>query len=74
MSEYLIFKQIPYDGKTKRFDVISKLHGNILGRVSWYSSWRQYAFSPSFSTIWNNNCLKEMINFLEQLMKEYKNE
>lgn len=73
MDKYLIFKQIPYEGKTKRFEVISKLHGNILGRISWYGAWRQYIFSPSYPTVWNNNCLKDIINFLEQLRKNYKN-
>jgi len=74
MSEYLEFNQIPYEGKTKRFNVVSKLHGDILGRISWYGAWRQYTFSPTYPTVWNNTCLKDIINFLEQLMKEYKHE
>lgn len=72
MSEYLEFKQISYEGKTKRFEVISKLHGDVLGRISWYGAWRQYTFSPGYPTVWNNSCLKDIVNFLEQLMKEYK--
>ena len=36
LSNYLEFKQVPYEGKTKRFEVISVKHGYSLGRFSWY--------------------------------------
>ena len=72
-SKYLEFKQIPYEGKTKRFEVISKKHcGIILGRISWYGAWRQYIFSPAFETVWNRDCLKDIQDFLQQLMDERK--
>jgi len=74
MSEYLIFKQIPFDGKTKRFEVISKSRGDVLGRISWYGAWRQYTFSPSTNTIWNKDCLKDIQDFLMQLMEERKHD
>ena len=84
MSKYLEFKEIPFKGKTKRFDIVSKTtncqncegygkinrdyspdtcpecfgYGNIiLGRIQWYSQWRQYTFSPAFPTIWNRDCM-----------------
>lgn len=102
MSKYLEFKQVPFKGKTKRFEIISKtsylkcdcevmvynvfLGYNkeckkckgtgklplILGRISWYGTWRQYTFSPSFETIWNKDCLKDIQDFLQQLMDERK--
>ena len=46
MSKYLEFEQIPYEGKTKRFEVISKLHDVLLGEIKWFGRWRQYAFFP----------------------------
>lgn len=73
MSKYLEFVQIPFEGKTQRFEVISKTHGFMLGRISWYSSWRQYVFSPSYETIWNRDCLKDIQDFLQNLMDERKN-
>jgi hypothetical protein len=72
MSEYLIFKPISYEGKTKRFEVISKSWGAMLGRISWYNAWRQYTFSPSTNTIWNKDCLKDIQEFLIKLMQERK--
>jgi len=72
MSKYLEFKQVPYEGKTKRFEVISVKHGYSLGRISWYGAWRCYVFSPAFETIWNKDCLNEIGNFLFNLMEERK--
>lgn len=70
MNPYLEFKQVPYEGKTKRFEVISIKHGYTLGRISWYGGWRCYIFSPAFETIWNKDCLKDIQDFLQQLMDE----
>lgn len=72
MSKYLEFKQVSHNGKTKRFEVISKLHGYSLGRISWHGAWRQYTFSPAFETIWNKECLSDVKNFLFSLMEERK--
>jgi len=72
MSKYLEFKQVPYEGKIKRFEVISKNHGFILGRILWYVAWRQYIFHPQTETIYNKDCLNDIKNFLQQLMDERK--
>jgi len=72
MSKYLKFKQVPYEGKTKRFEVISKKHGYSLGRISWYPQWRCYTFSPAYPTTWNTDCLEDIQIFLQQLMDERK--
>ena len=107
MSKYLEFKEIPFKGKTKRFEVVSKTRFEgcidckksgrirtgtedvgihigclscfgtgetpiILGRIQWYSQWRQYTFSPGFPTTWNRDCLKDVQDFLQQLMDNRK--
>ena len=72
MSKYLEFRQTPYEGKTKRFEIISIKHGDSLGRISWYGAWRQYTFSPNFNTVWNKDCLKDIQDFLCDLMEERK--
>jgi len=74
MSKYLKFKQVPYKGKTKRFEVISKNYGHSLGRISWYGAWRQYVFSPAFETCYSKDCLKDIEDFLNNLMIERKHE
>lgn len=69
MSEYINFTQIPYSGKTKRFEVTAVKTQITLGRICWYSGWRQYVFMPSFETLWNSECLKSITEYLEQLNK-----
>ena len=97
MSKYLEFKEVPFKGKTKRFEVVSKnsfdicpicLGNNIdnicshcknerqvpiiLGRIQWYSQWRQYVFMPGYPTIWNRDCMNDIIFFINNLMKDRK--
>jgi hypothetical protein len=72
MSEYLEFKQIPFKGKTKKFHIISKSSGFVLGLISWYPQWRCYTFSPAYPTTWNKDCLKDIEDFLNNLMIERK--
>lgn len=73
MSEYLYFKEDDqYEGKTKRFIIVSKKHFNILGEIKWYGAWRQYTFIPEDNTIWNIQCMKDIILFIDNLMSERK--
>lgn len=73
MSEYLSFEEDDhYEGKTKRFMVVSKKRLNILGEIKWYGAWRQYTFWPIGDTIWNTQCMKDIILFIDNLMSERK--
>lgn len=72
MSKYLEFKQVPYEGKTKRFEIISKSQSVDLGIIKWNSNWRQYCFYPSDQTLWSRDCLKDIQDFLNNLMEERK--
>lgn len=74
MSKYLYFREISFEGKTKKFEVLSMNRGYILGRISFYPQWRQYIFSPSSETIWNKDCLKDIQNVLDKLTKSWKEE
>lgn len=72
MNKYLEFKQIPYEGKTKRFEIMSKLHGYSLGRIMWSTGWRRYIFCPAYPTDWSIDCLQDIQDFLQSLMDERK--
>jgi len=72
MSKYLEFKQVPYEGKTKRFEIISKSQNVDLGIIKWNPHWRQYCFYPSSDTLWSRDCLKNIQDFLNNLMIERK--
>jgi hypothetical protein len=44
----------------------------ILGEIGWWSPWRQYTFTPSGNTIWNESCMDEIAAFLRLMTKEHK--
>ncbi len=56
-------------GKTKVFTVQS-VHGGTLGRIIWYSQWRRYTLQPDGATVWDAFCLREVVEFMDKIMKE----
>lgn len=67
MKKYIKFEEIPFEGKTKRIEVINIKSGDILGRIQWNTGWRQYTFEPSYPTVWSQDCLADIIQKLEGL-------
>lgn len=39
----------------------------LLGNVFYYSRWRKYVFCSEESSVYDVNCLKDVISFMEQL-------
>ena len=73
MSKYLIFRPMEDKPKTKVFAVVSKNDVNQrLGVVKWYGSWRQYCFFPDEETVWNIDCLNDIIYFTKSLTDEHR--
>jgi hypothetical protein len=71
--EYLILEQVPDEKKkTLVVDVLSRRHGYPLGRISWYSSWRQYVFVPSEGTLYSSGCLADIETAITSLMDDRK--
>ena len=56
--------------KTKTFIVRNK----ETGVVKWFGSFRQYSFFPNPETVFEKTCLRDISNFMEELMNERKNE
>ena len=68
VSKYLRFVLIGDTGKTQVYNVLSVTQGSILGRLLWYGPWRQYVFEPQPDTVWNKDCLREVAEYLDNLM------
>lgn len=66
-SKYLEFKFLEAKPKTSVYGVFSKSGGYRLAIIKWYPSWRCYSFFPEHDTIWNNGCLKDIIEFIEEI-------
>lgn len=75
MAKYLEFRLIPRPEhrKTDMYDVWNKEDKSFLGRVSWYASWRCFAFYPSGrNLVFERVCLRDIAEFLDQLMEKRK--
>jgi hypothetical protein len=58
--------------KTKMFEVLTK-DGNInLGTISWFARWRKYCFFSNTATVFETQCLKDIIAYIDYLMEERK--
>lgn len=67
-TKYLKFVLVKFKSKTKVYAVVSVNHGDELGRIEWFSRWRQYCFMPHGMTVWNIGCLNDIQKFLDVLM------
>ncbi len=74
-SKWLIFVEVNVgETKTKKFEVYNKEYNELLGRIKWYGAWRQYAFMPESKKelVFEKTCLKDISEFLNNLMNERK--
>ena len=72
--KYITIYEIEQKPKTSVYCVDNRRSGNKLATIKWYSAWRQYCFEPEINTIWNDECLKDIVNFLERLKSNSKGE
>jgi len=59
--------------KTKIIHIINKSSKEEIATIEWHSAWRQYCFMPErfeFDTVWNNTCLKDVLDVINMLMRE----
>lgn len=72
MSKYLDFILLEQKKKTNVWNIISKSSGESLGNIKWFPRWRQYTFFPHSDTVWNKDCLNDIMDVLSSLMKQRK--
>jgi predicted peptidase len=66
MSKYLRFVDESGTGTTA---VYSKSSGKILGDIEYYVPWKQFVFAPRPDTVFNDECLSDIVETLELLNK-----
>jgi len=71
-SKYLEFYLAVQGQKTQAWHVYSKNHNSFLGYIKWFGRWRQYAFFPAAETVWNPECLKDICEFIRDLMEDHR--
>ncbi len=67
------FVEGPPKPKTKTWSIMSKYEEGLeLGQISWFSKWRKYAFFPKDSTLYEEKCLRDIAQFLQDQTKKHK--
>ena len=61
---FTILEERLVNRKTPIYHIISKHSKDEIGLIKWYGAWRKYCFFPNSNTIWDNKCLNEILNFL----------
>lgn len=72
-TEYLRFIDKEARQKTKIISIVNIHHDEIIGEIKWFGRWRQYCFFPTYNTVWNTTCMKEILDTIKCLMDDRKN-
>lgn len=75
LKKYIKFELRPdlAKPKTQVYDVKTN-NGEFLGQIMWFFRWRQYCFYPADDTVWSRGCLQQVLDFIQKLMDDRKNE
>lgn len=68
---FRVIKEILEGRKTPIYN-IETLDGLFLGEIKWYGAWRKFCFFPDLETIWDNKCLSLVVDFLDEVNKEWR--
>ena len=69
MSKWICFVLIKEGEKTNVWYVVTSEGHKTLGEIKWFSRWRKYAFFPMAETVYENDCLKDIAEFIEIQMR-----
>jgi hypothetical protein len=70
--KYIIIKLVSIGDRTNKYQVVSKNNNILLGDIKWYGPWRKYCFFPSNDTIFETQCLSDIIHSLNRIQIDYK--
>ena len=65
------FGDIPAGRKTCIWNVLTN-DGFVLGQVKWFGRWRRYSFFPTSETVYEQTCLREIAQFIEDRTYEHR--
>lgn len=73
-QKYIYITKVPTPTKRKTgiFEVFSFGTDFLLGKVSWYSRWRRYAFFPQPGTVFEQECLRDIAMFCEMQTNQHR--
>lgn len=74
-SNHLEFKKIPLEKglKLHKYEVISDHYYYKIGEIHWRGGWRKYVFRAYPEVDMDKKCHKQIDDFTDKLMDEWKN-
>jgi hypothetical protein len=71
MPKYITFTEVADTGKTKVFRIETNDRNRYnLGIIKWFPAFRKYSFFPANSSIFEQDCLKDIIDFMADLTEK----
>ena len=58
--------------KTDSWFIYAKDGSAGLGAIRWFGRWRKYCFFPMAETVFEENCLRDIAEFIVKITKEHK--
>jgi len=80
-SKYITFRQIEQKPRTAVYVIETKEkviesscnpHPITLGIVKFYPNWRQYSFFPEAGTVFEKQCMQDIISFMNKLNQDLR--
>lgn len=66
--KYITIVEIKKMPLTSLFEVFNNKSGGGLGIIKWYPIWRQYSFFPRPGTVFSQDCLRDITDFIKKEM------
>lgn len=70
--KFVLDELLSANRKTQVWAIVTTDDRFTLGYIKWYPNWRGYAFFPAAATIFEPNCLRKMIEFIERQNKNHR--
>lgn len=71
-SDYFyITEEILPNRKTLIYNIINNNNLKI-GQIRWYGPWRKFCFYPDSDTIWDNKCLQDVLNIINDYNSKWR--
>lgn len=55
----------PANRKTDTWEIWSLDEASHIGQIRWYAPWRKYCFFPASQSVWEQDCLRFVAEFVE---------
>lgn len=69
-SKYLVYYSVTLPKRKTPIVFVCNKSGDELGQIKFYSQWRRFVFYPKADTLFDSNCLEDIIctiNLIQQM-------